>query len=471
MNELEQYYEISSHIYSLTTMLLTTYCYASLVKPFLSDKSSCRLQKSRIWLIAATYAGIMLFLQYMSYYINVMLAYGIGISGAFLVMCLLDPVCISQKLFLSISFFGLRWQVWRIVGQISLIPSLLYVQLFADKDEVFWLRLSIMDCVRDALTGFLLMFGSVWFLLKVYGKKQENMKMRELLILVIPSLSGVCAYAMILFYYNAHTNALGETSLSVKIGYEILIAIYAVISYATNLAIIWLFRQWKTEQEEDKQQEIFTRQIQDLKSHISEAERLYKDIRALRHDMGNHLMTLKHLYAQGESEEAETYAAAMQKQMQAASCGISSGNPVTDVILSDRKKEMDEKGIAFTCDFHYPADSEINAFDISIILNNGLSNAIEATEQENSPAPHIFLSSYRRKNMYIIEIANSFSGELKTDEHSGLPITTKEGEGHGFGLSSIRHAAQKYLGDIEIGREIFQQEDCCVLRVMLQTAI
>ncbi len=73
--------------------------------------------------------------------------------------------------------------------------------------------------------------------------------------------------------------------------------------------------------------------------------------------------------------------------------------------------------------------------------------------------------------MYIIEIANSFSGELKTDEHSGLPITTKEGEGHGFGLSSIRHAAQKYLGDIEIGREIFQQEDCCVLRVMLQTAI
>lgn len=469
MNNLDQYYEILNHIYSLTTMLLTSYCYAFLIRPFLSDKSSCRLQKSRIWLVSATYAGIMLFLQYMPYYINVMLAYGIGILGAFLVMCLLDPVYISQKLFLSISFFSLRWQVWRIVGQISLIPSLFYVRLFADKDEAFWLRLSIMDCVRDALTGFLLMFGSVWFWLKVYGKKQEHMKMRELLILVIPSLSGICAYAMILFYYNAHTNALEEALLSVKIGYEMLIAIYTVICYATNLAIIWLFRQWKTEQEEDKQREIFSRQMQDLKSHISEAERLYKDMRTLRHDMGNHLMTLKQLYAQGESEEAQIYTAALQDQMQAASFGISSGNPVTDVILSDRKKEMDEKSIVFTCDFHYPADSEINAFDISIILNNGLSNAIEAAERENSPDTHIFLSSYRRKNMYIIEIANSFTGELKTDGQSGLPVTTKEGEGHGFGLSSIRHAARKYLGDIEIGREIYHQEKCCVLRVMLQT--
>ena len=68
-----------------------------------------------------------------------------------------------------------------------------------------------------------------------------------------------------------------------------------------------------------------------------------------------------------------------------------------------------------------------------------------------------------------IDIATSFTCELKTDEQSRLPVTTKEGEGHGFGLSSVRHAARKYLGDIEISKEIFQQEECCMLRVMLQT--
>lgn len=468
MNELDPYYELAGDIYTFAVILMAAYCYACLIKPFLSDESSGRLQKSRAWLVAAAYACIMLCLHFMPYYINVMLAYGIGIFGAFFVMCLLDPVCIRQKFFLSVTFFSLRWQAWRIIGQAGLAWTPLYIRFFAGRDEMFWFRHFIVECLRDALFGLFLMYGGVQLLLKAYDNKQEDMTTRELLLLLIPSLSGICAYAMILFYYNAYTSVLGQAALSEKIGYEMLILVYTIICYATNLAIIWLFRQWKNEHEEDKRREIFSRQIQDLESHIMETERLYKDMRTLRHDMGNHLMTIKHLYAQGESEAAEAYAASLQEQMQTSPSGITSGNPVTDVILSDRKKEMEERGIAFTCDFHYPADSKINAFDVSIILNNGLANAIEAVEREGSSAPHISLCSYRMKNMYVVEIANSYTGELETDEQSGLPVTTKKGEGHGFGLTSIRHAARKYLGDIEIGRETYEQENRCVLRVMLQ---
>lgn len=469
MNDLEQYYEIVDHIYSLTTILLTAYCYASLAKPFLLDTSSGRLQKSRTWLVAAAYACIMLFLHYMPYYINAILAYGIGILGTFFVMCLLNPVYIRQKLFLSITFFSLRWQAWRIVGQTVFAWHPLIYKFISNNDKIVWFRVYVIECVRDSLFGFFLMYVGVRFLLRVYGKKQEHMKLREFLILTIPSLSGICAYVMIFFYYNVYTRALEQEPLSVKIGYEMLILLYAIICYATNLAIIWLFRQWKKEHEEDKRKEVFSKQIQDLQSHITETEKLYKDMRNLRHDMGNHLMTLKQLYTKGEYAEAEKYAEALTCEMQKTASGTQSGNPVTDVILSERKKEMDEKGIDFSCDFHYPADGKINAFDISIILNNGLSNAIESIERECHCAPHIFLCSYRMKNMFVVEIANSFTGELVTDDQSGLPVTAKNGEGHGFGLSSIRHTARKYLGDIEIGQEIYKQERCCVLRVMLQT--
>lgn len=470
MNNLDSYYELAGDIYAFAVILMAAYCYASLIKPFLSSESSNRLHKSRARLAAVTYACIMLCLHFMPYYINIMLAYGIGISGAFFVLCLLDPVCIRQKFFLSVTFFNLRWQAWRIVGEVGLVWTPLYIRLFADRDEIFWFWNFIVGCMRDALLGFFLMYGGVQLLLKAYDKKQEDMTTRELLILLIPSFSGMCAYAMILFYYNAYTNVLEQAAMSEKIGYEILILLYAVICYATNLAIIWVFRQWKNEHEEDKRREIFSKQMQDLESHITESERLYKDMRTLRHDMGNHLMTLKHLYAKGESEAAEAYAASLQGQIQVSPSGITSGNPVTDVILSDRKKEMEEKGISFICDFHYPADSGINAFDVSIILNNGLANAIEAIEQEstNSPAPYISLYSYRVKNMYVIEISNSYTGELKINGQSGLPVTTKSGEGHGFGLSSIRHAAHKYLGDVEIRKEKTENGDCCVLRVMLQ---
>lgn len=469
MNKMEPYYQVFSNFYTFSTTFLTAYCYALLIKPFLPDKSSDLLKKLYTWLPVSAYVCIMSFLHYTPYYINTLLAFGIGIFVVFLIMCLLDPACIRQKLFLSVTFFSLRWQAWRIVNELGIVWTPLHTRIYADKDEVFWFRLFMLESLRDAMYGFFFMYGGVWFLLRVYGRKREQMETRELLILLIPSLSGICAYAMILFYYSAYTDILGQAELSQKLSYEILILLYALICYATTLATIWLFRQWKNEHEEDKQREIFSRQIQDLESHIMEVERLYRDMRALRHDMGNHLTTLKHLYAQGQSQEAESYAAAIQEQMQATALGITSGNPVTDIILSDRKKEADEKGISFICDFHYPTDSGINAFDISIILNNGLSNAIEAIEREGPPAPRIFLSSYRRKNIYIIEIANSFTGELITDEQGGLPITSKEGEGHGFGLHSIRHAARNYLGDIEICKEIYEQEECCVLRIMLQT--
>lgn len=475
MNNLDRYYQITDEIYVLITILMTACCYVLLIKPFFSNQSSVRLQKSRKWITAAVYVCIMLFLYNMPYYINNILAYGVGILGTFFVVCLLDPAYISQKLFLSLTFFSLRWQAWRIVGQLGIAWSSLSYRFFADKDEIFWFRLFILECTRDALSGFFLMYGGVWLLLRVYGKKQEHMKIREFLILLIPSLSGLCAYIMIYSYLNAYTNILEQAALSKKIGYEMLILIYAVICYFTTLATIWLFRQWKNEYEEDKQREIFSRQMRDLESHITETERLYKDMRILRHDMGNHLMTLKHLYAQGESEAAETYAAALQEQMRSAPSEITSGNPVTDVILTDHKKEMEEKGIDFICDFHYPADSGMNAFDISIILNNGLSNAIEAIEgetfSEKKYAPFISLSTCCIKNMYVIEIVNSFTGELKIDIESGLPVTTKKGEGHGFGLNSIRHAARKYLGDIEIKKKTVENRECCVLRVMLQIAI
>ena len=139
---------------------------------------------------------------------------------------------------------------------------------------------------------------------------------------------------------------------------------------------------------------------------------------------------------------------------------------------------MEEKGIHFECDFHYPQTGGIDAFDVSIILNNGLSNAIEAMERESAAwqeqaereMTFVSLESRLVKNMFMIELVNSYRGELQIDEASGLPFTSKPGAGHGFGLANIRHVARKYYGDVEIGKEIREGRSCCVLRVMLQLA-
>lgn len=133
--------------------------------------------------------------------------------------------------------------------------------------------------------------------------------------------------------------------------------------------------------------------------------------------------------------------------------GIQSGNPVTDVILMEWRREALAKGIVFDCSFRYPAGREVDAFDISIILNNAIANALEAVngEEVGGSAGYIRITSALRENVYIIEVENTFSGGIVRDRESDLPITTKEDKVfHGFGLRNIRRVAQKYHGDMEV---------------------
>lgn len=53
--------------------------------------------------------------------------------------------------------------------------------------------------------------------------------------------------------------------------------------------------------------EILEAQIDNLKNHIDTAMKSYAEIRAMRHDMANHLMVLNELIESGRNEAAEEY--------------------------------------------------------------------------------------------------------------------------------------------------------------------
>jgi sensor histidine kinase YesM len=132
------------------------------------------------------------------------------------------------------------------------------------------------------------------------------------------------------------------------------------------------------------------------------------------------------------------------------------------MIINQKKKEADEKGIQFECKFVYPMDTNINAFDISVILNNAIENAFEGVNTcEN---PYVSILSYRKKNAYMLEVTNCISRSVEIDTETGLPETTKQDTlNHGYGLINIRKVAQKYYGDIDIS----QEENMFTLMVML----
>ena len=102
------------------------------------------------------------------------------------------------------------------------------------------------------------------------------------------------------------------------------------------------------------------------------------------------------------------------------------------------------KGIRLDADGFMVSEAvAIRAYDIGIILNNGLDNAIEACmrmrEKNPNAEAYIAIKSFMAKGMYFIEIENSFDGMALFDKDSGFPISTKEDkEVHGIGLKNIK---------------------------------
>ena len=292
---------------------------------------------------------------------------------------------------------------------------------------------------------FLFTFICIKCILKVYPDKYVDMSEKELFMLATPLVMGITGYGIMRYYRRFY---ILETGSIINI-YDALVLLYCAVSVITVMVVIVLYQNIKTKQEEKLQAGMFAVQIGNIRKHVRRAENMYNDIHSIKHDMANHILTLENLYIGNKTAEAKAYSTKLKTELKNLAGEIKSGNPVTDVILQELKDEAGKMGINFHSEFYYPADSGIDVFDISIILNNALQNAIENTVKDGTG--YINIISYRRNNAYMIEISNSFNGNLQWDAISGLPVTSKEKKDmHGYGLFNIQKTARQYMGDIYI---------------------
>ncbi len=444
-----------SYFTPIAEMFLMGYCFCCLVKPFMENKKG------------AFCAGLVYSLTMLMFYIiplplNGFMAYSIGVSAAFFVMCRADRRNYGQKVFLTVTFFSLRWFA-------SAVAEISYDNLynFAENTNYMaehldmWFALYVGMCLFYLVAEVFFAVVGTTCILKAYAYPHANMAKKELFMLTIPSFMGVVGYEIMQYYRSFY---ILETGSNTDV-YDMLALLYYVVSVLTMIVVIALYQSIRAKQEEKLQNELLAAQIDSIRQHIGQVDNLYQNIRSIKHDMTNHILTLERLYAQNKTEEAKAYSTDLQNTLAGMTGGIKSGNPVTDVILQELEKEAEKKKICFHSDFHYPADSVVNAFDVSVILNNALQNAVE--NAGGSDTPYISILSYRRNNAYMIEISNSFGGELQWDIESGLPATSKgEKEGHGYGLSNIRRVAGKYAGDIDI--EVKDGEFRLIIMLMLE---
>ena len=454
MENREIYWAIANQTIAIINILLEGWLVYSFEKPFM---------KKKVIFVGMSYSLVMLILYLIPQQIDY--PYFIGMLAVWIVMCLLDRRNIKQKVFLATSLYLLRWVVHGVVVVLRDIMFAIFINtpsMYKEPMKQF-IAYIIVELIYYAV-AIVVMFLVIKLIHRVYVNKKEDMSGKELVLLFAILLTVMMGYFVFDFFSNVYVEDTGIYVWNVHKEYKLLLVVYQIVSFATIMITIMTYQKIKNKQREENENILLTEQIENTRQHICEVEKLYGDIRSLKHDMGNHISVLENLFAKKETEEFEKYLTELKSTYSESAEGIKTGNPVTDVILTQKQKEAEEKGINFDCKFVYPSDTVINAFDVSVILNNAIENAIEGIN--GCKNPYVSVIAYRKKNAYMLEVSNCIDKQIEVDEETGLPETTKKDRNnHGFGLANIRKVARKYYGDIDIS----QDSKNFTLMVMLMT--
>lgn len=454
MSLVEKCWMVTSKISVIALLMITGIYFGKFVCPYIKKKKGAVA-------VSIVYITIMLVLYMIPPQIDNFSAYLIGVMAAFLAMYVEDRRNIYQKIFLAITFFSIRWLTVAMAARLDdlVTKALVFRNMSAEK---VWLQygLYVGTRVLDIVLCIAFIAVAIGLINKAYIYKKDEMSVKEMVMLIIPSLVGVTGYGILQYYLMIYERDTGKNLIDTYGFYGALSFLHYLISIVAIHVVIVMFQNWKEMQEEQRGQELVLNQISDMKKHIEEVEKLYRDIRSMRHDMGNHIQTLEHLVAHNNMDDATEYLEHLENEWDEVSPEIKTGSPVIDVILMEKLREAKERQIRFLSDFHYPQNTKLNAFDLSVIMNNALNNCMENVSGDD---PYISIYSFRKNSIFMITIKNSFWGQLNFGD-SDLPETTKSGREHGMGLNNIRRVARMYMGDISLE----QGNEEVILSIMMQ---
>ena len=154
-------------------------------------------------------------------------------------------------------------------------------------------------------------------------------------------------------------------------------------------------------QEERAEKIVLENQISQMQSSMVEMEHLYDGIRSVKHDMKNHMAVLQNLIQKrysGEDEEIRQYFEGMRQSVEQIDSRVHTGNAVSDAVVGSKFRYAAKKvkGIRLDASRFMLTDAvTIKAYDMGVILNNGLDNAIEACIRMQKPISRSGLSRQR----------------------------------------------------------------------------
>lgn len=190
-------------------------------------------------------------------------------------------------------------------------------------------------------------------------------------------------------------------------------------------------------------------QIELQKQNYKALSKSLENYYTFKHDMRHHIMAIKSMLDAQNYVAASEYFEKFNKNEIYKGADILCKNFTIDSILKYYMGIAINSNIDFKVNANIPDDINIDNLDLSVVMGNCIENAIEACNNiGDGRKKYINVKAEVKELQLIFKIRNSFNGKIKKE--GNIIKTSKSGEGHGVGISSVRNITEKYNGYFNI---------------------
>ena len=345
---------------------------------------------------------------------------------------------IFQKIFVSAFTMGL-------VAITATLTTLLVAKLSGNQVAFLLSHFSGIRVTSICLTK-LLFFVITRIILRI--KESGKLKGMDVIALVIvPMLSDL---AITLMMYAA----IQEPSIQT-------IVLYAVgIVLILNIVVYFLFIRLGKAGKIKTEMALLALQNECLQENAKDIENMYDTVRALRHDLKNHLLCILSMAEERDVEGIKQYTGQLLQQQNTVNKLIMfSGSKVLDAIINSKSAAAERAGVRLSAIITTPL-AGISPEDITIILGNALDNAIRAAKDSQRKVVDIHIQPQGAYSSIVI--ANDIAHPVLSD-NPALRTTKNIRHRHGFGIQNMRQAVERNQGLIRF----YEQNDRFICDILL----
>lgn len=349
--------------------------------------------------------------------------------------------------------------VWKIYPLITHLPLALFI--------VFFLKKRFITAVVSVFTAYLLCQPAKWFgVLSYYisNSKSVEYSVRIVVLIVVLIVS--------LKYLASTFSEIFEKEIKILCIFAAVPAIYYLFDYITVVYTgVWLennrivaeflpfficiiftvfsivyHREHERKAEAERKEHIIRITVEEQAKELEAIKRGENEMRMLRHDLRLFLSALAVCVDTDDKATAKSIINSHIEQIERTKTKRFCSNDTVNYVLSDfaAKCEAHEVKFAHTIGIENVIANEIM---FSSILSNALDNALNAVSELPTEQRAVSVMIRTTAGKLLLSVKNPIGKQPVFED--GLPVTSKEGEGHGYGTQSIRYLTEKLGGNCQ----------------------